>query len=202
MAAELLIILGAILGALAVVLVFQLRKMLIEKQVNLADLDEVIKALFELQLNREFFLKLAIGTGIGIAGAFLAGNALYALIPVAGTELQIIGAGFLWGFAGNGIFTVFRMFPENLIGILKANEAIKTQRAEISGLKAQNQALISQNETLQTLNSSLNQNASNQEEERPPFPLGGNEQPLQKAVNTEQVTPLTATKSPDGTKTV
>lgn len=155
MSAELIILAGAILGAFAVFLVFQLRKLLIEKQVPLDDLDAVIKALFELELNREFFLKLAIGTGIGAFGAFLSLGTLVAGAPVGDTVQGLVLYGFVWGFAGNGILKIFTMLPEGFLQVLQLNNQVKSLRRE-------NQDLRLQNQTLQALNTSLGQVNSDQ----------------------------------------
>lgn len=148
MSAELIILAGAILGAFAVFLLFQLRKMLVEKQVNLNDLDAIVKAIFELELNREFFLKLGIGTGIGAIGAFLLLNTLVAGAPLEGTAVGLLLYGFGWGFAGNGILKIFTLLPEGFIQILQLNNEVKSLRRENGDLRSQNQ-------TLQALNTSL-----------------------------------------------
>lgn len=155
MSAELIILASAILGAFAFILIFQLRKLLVEKQVPLNDLDAIVKALFELELNREFFLKLVIGTAMGAVGAVLS---LAALTAGAPTDVQgLLIYGFLWGLAGNGILRVFTMFPEifTVLQIAKEN----------ANLKQQNALLVQQNQTLQALNSSLGTNASNNNNE-------------------------------------
>lgn len=148
MSTELTIIGGAILGAFAVFLVFQLRKLLIEKQVDFSDLDDVVKKLFELELNREFFLKLAIGTGIGAFGAFLSLGTLIEGAPLGEGISGLLIYGFVWGFAGNGILKIFTMLPEGFLGVLQLNKEVKALRSEVSGLRAQNN-------TLQKLNDSL-----------------------------------------------
>lgn len=207
MSAELLILLGAIIGAFLVILVFQIRKLLIEKQVNLSDLDSVIIAIFDLKLDKQFFLKLAFGTLIGIGGAILAGNALYAGAPLDGTEIQLLGYGIAWGFAGNGILKLMMMFPEGLLGVLKLNETIKVQRQELKTLKSENQALSSQVNSLNEVNQGLLEQAiSNQKHEHTTFPQEA--QPVQenpnrevplknRVINTEQYT-----NNVDGTKTI
>jgi hypothetical protein len=212
MSAELIILAGAILGAFAVFLVFQLRKLLVEKQIPFNDIDAVVKALFEIELNREFFLKLAIGTGIGAVGAFLSLGGLVAGAPVDSDVSGLIIYGFAWGFAGNGILRVFTMIPEifTVLNITKENVQ----------LNQQNNDLRAQNNTLLQLNSSLGQNAANTEETQPPFPLGrtteekgvitevNKNQPVERSqvnpndVPVNQVTPLTAARNEDGTKTV
>jgi hypothetical protein len=145
---EILLLLGAILGGLAVILAFQVRKMLIAKQVDITDLDAVIKALFELEFDRAFFVKIAIGTGIGAFGAFASLAALVAGAPADGNELALIAYGFAWGFGGSGILYVIRMVPEGFVTILNLNNQVKALRAEISGLKEQNSVLKSHVETV------------------------------------------------------
>jgi hypothetical protein len=145
---EILLLLGAVLGGLAVILAFQVRKMLIAKQVDITDLDAVIKALFELEFDRAFFVKIAIGTGIGAFGAFASLAALVAGAPADGNELALIAYGFAWGFGGSGILYVIRMVPEGFVTILNLNNQVKALRAEISGLKEQNSVLKSHVETV------------------------------------------------------
>ena len=162
MSAELIILASAILGAFGFFLVFQLRKILIEKQIPLNDLDAVVKALFEIDFNREFFVKLAIGTGIGAMGAILSLSTLVTGAPTGADIQGLVIYGFVWGLAGNGILRVFTMFPEifTVLNLAKENAALKRENT----LLAQNIA------TLQSLNSSL---AANEGGEKPPFPLGG-----------------------------
>jgi hypothetical protein len=145
---EILLLLGAILGGLAVILAFQVRKMLIAKQVDITDLDAVIKALFELEFDRAFFVKIAIGTGIGAFGAFASLAALVSGAPADGNELALIAYGFAWGFGGSGILYVIRMVPEGFVTILNLNNQVKALRAEIAGLKEQNSVLKSHVETV------------------------------------------------------
>ncbi len=162
MSAELIILASAILGAFGFFLIFQLRKILIEKQIPFDDLDAVVKALFEIEYNREFFVKLAIGTGIGVMGAVLSLGTLVTGAP-AGADVQgLIIYGFVWGLAGNGILRVFTMFPEifTVLNLAKENVSLKKENA-----------LLTQNiASLQALNSSLQANTGGQ---NPPFPLGG-----------------------------
>ncbi|MDR4491324.1 MAG: hypothetical protein R2685_10560 [Candidatus Nitrosocosmicus sp.] len=141
MSTELIILLGAVLGAFAVILAKQLTKLLIEKQVPLDDLDAIVKALFELELNREFFIRLAIGTGIGAFGAFASLAALVAGAPVGGDGWALVGYGFAWGFAGNGIYLILRLIPSDILNALKANAEIKALKTENAGLKQQNEVL-------------------------------------------------------------
>lgn len=145
MGIELLILLGAVIGGFAVLLARQLTKIFIEKNVPLNDLDAIVKTLFELELNREFFAKLAIGTGIGAFGAFASLAALVAGAPVNGDDWAIIGYGFAWGFGGNGILYILRLVPGDFINILTINSQIKALRAENEGLKELNSSLKSAN---------------------------------------------------------
>jgi hypothetical protein len=138
---EILLLIGAIIGGLAVILGFQVRKMLIAKQVDLTDIDAVVAALFDLKFDKAFFAKIAIGTGIGAFGAFASMAALVAGAPADGNELSVIAYGFAWGFAGNGILYVIRLVPEGFITILNLNNQVKALRAEIAGLKEQNSIL-------------------------------------------------------------
>ena len=147
---ELLILLGAILGGLGVILAFQVRKMLIEKQVDITDLDAVVKALFELEFDKAFFTKIAIGTGIGAFGAFASLSALVAGLPADANGFAIIAYGFAWGFGGSGILYVIRLVPEGFVTILNLNNEVKALRSEIAGLKAQNLTLEKLNESLGT----------------------------------------------------
>ena len=192
MSAELIILAGAILGAFAVFLVFQLRKLLIEKQIPLNDLDAVVKALFEIELNKEFFLKLAIGTGIGAFGAFLSLSALVTGAPAGEGISGLLIYGFVWGFAGNGILRVFTMIPEifTVLNIAKENVSLKRENV---ALTAQSQALLGQNQALQ-------QSISGSNVEQSTFQTQAEEN--KEFLNTEQQTPLTATKQDNGTKTV
>lgn len=145
---EILILLGAVLGGLGVILAFQVRKMLIAKQVDITDLDAIVKALFELEFDRAFFLKIAIGTGIGAFGAFASLSTLVAGAPADGNELALIAYGFAWGFGGSGILYVIRLVPEGFVTILNLNNQIKALQGEIAGLKAQNRTLEKLNESL------------------------------------------------------
>lgn len=138
---EILLLLGAVLGGLAVILAFQVRKMLIAKQVDITNIDAVVAALFELNFDKAFFAKLGIGTAIGAFGAFASLAALVAGAPADGNELALIAYGFAWGFAGNGILYVIRLVPEGFITILNLNNQVKALRAEIAGLKEQNEVL-------------------------------------------------------------
>lgn len=148
MITEILLLIGAILGAFAVFLAFQIRKQLIAKQVDLTDIDAIVKAIFELEFDRAFYGKLAIGTAIGAFGAFASLAAIVAGAPTEGNELTLIAYGFAWGFAGNGILYVIRLVPEGLITVLKLNETVKALRAEVASLKAQNQTLSALNSAL------------------------------------------------------
>lgn len=187
MVAELIILLGAILGAFGVFLVFQLRKTLIEKQIPLNDIDAIVKALFEIEINREFALKLAIGTGIGALGAILAMTSLVEGAPVNGSFQDILLYGFLWGFAGNGILRVFTMIPDifTVLNITKEN----------ASLKRENQALAAQNQTLQAANLNV------QEEKQQPLEITV-ERDLTPAINSDNNPTLETHKNPDGSITV
>lgn len=195
MSAELIILAGAILGAFAVFLVFQLRTLLIQKQIPLNDIDAIVKGLFEIELNKEFFLKLAIGTGIGAFGAFLSLGGLVTGAPVGSDVTGLLIYGFAWGFAGNGILRIFTMIPEifTVLNITKENVQLKQQ-----------------NNDLRALNASLGAQSGSQTDNIP-FPLGKTTEEKgiietvnksQPVLNGEQVTPLTAQQNPDGSKTV
>lgn len=138
---EILLLIGAIIGGLAVILGFQVRKMLIAKQVDLTDIDAVVAALFDLKFDKAFFAKIAIGTGIGAFGAFASMAALVAGAPADGNELSLIAYGFAWGFAGNGILYVIRLVPEGFITILNLNNQVKAYKARINELEEQNSIL-------------------------------------------------------------
>ncbi len=137
MATEILIG-GAILGAFILVLVVELRRQFIARGVDLSDLDDIIKNLLDLEFNKQFFLKLAIGTGIGLFGALVAFDGLIAGQPENASNwgLFIYGIGF--ALAGNGILKLFTLVPEGLLGVLRLNTELKALRAENQALKANN----------------------------------------------------------------
>lgn len=129
MATELLIG-GAILGAFILVLVVELRRQLLAKNVDLTDLDEIIKNILDLEFNKQFFLKLAIGTAIGVFGVLVAFDALLDGQPASENEYALVLYGVGFGLAGNGILKLFTLVPEGLFGVLKLNSEIKALRAE------------------------------------------------------------------------
>lgn len=142
-----LILLGAILGGFAVVLAYQLTRMLIEKQVNLSDLDAIVKALFELDFDKAFWTKIALGTILGAGGAFLGLGTLTSGVPVGVDTMGLIGYGFAWGFAGNGILYIIKMIPANVFAVLNLNNKINTLKSENQSLKAHVQTLQAMNST-------------------------------------------------------
>lgn len=136
-----LILLGAIIGGFLAVLGYQLTRMLIANQVPLDDIDAIVKGLFDLEFDKAFWTKIALGTAIGAGGAFLSLGTLASGAPVGSDVTGLILYGAAWGFAGNGIIYILKMVPANVFTIQKLNATVKALKAENAGLKEQNQVL-------------------------------------------------------------